>query len=111
MRSAASNETAGPVMAFAGMNMAANAGGVNTQDLFAMEQQQALQPQEQTPSKQGWACQCGFNDNAGRFCSDCGLPKPEPALPIKCGECNWELPDQANIPKFCQECGAKFGNS
>jgi len=114
MRSAANNEATGPMLAFAGMNMAAGTGGMNAQDLFAMQQQKTQQqpqvqpPQNQPPTQQGWVCSCGFSENIGKFCSDCGSPKPKPPSSVKCSGCNWEPPDQVNIPKFCQECGAKF---
>ena len=39
MKTAAGNKAAGPMMAFAGMNMAANAGGINAGQLFEMGQQ------------------------------------------------------------------------
>ena len=43
MKAAASNTATGPAMAFMGMGMAGQVGGVNAQDLYAMGRQQAAQ--------------------------------------------------------------------
>ena len=103
MQSAASNQKTGPAMAFAAMNMAANVGGANAQNLFAMGQQQAapqMQPQYQQPSqtapKPEWTCACGAV-NTGKFCSECGSPRPAGPWTCSCGT--------VNTGKFCQECG------
>ena len=82
MQSAASNEKTGPAMAFAAMNMAANVGGANAQNLFTMGQQQAAQAQPVQPSAPApapvpqaeWTCSCG-TVNTGKFCSECGKPR------------------------------------
>lgn len=101
MQAAASNQNAGPAMAFAGMNMASNAGGVNPSELFAMARndpsQRSAQQESQSPVQQeSWVCSCG-NVNRGKFCSECGNPRPSGPWVCSCGT--------VNKGKFCSECG------
>ena len=133
MRSAAANPN-GAVGGFVGMGMAQNAGGANAANLFAMGQQQAPQQAQQPASAAGWSCECGQSGNTGKFCTNCGKPKPtedgwtcscgtlnkgkfcqncgspKPAgAPLyKCDKCGWEPEDPKNPPKFCPECGDVF---
>ena len=93
MKMAANNQN-GAAMGFMGMNMAGQAGGMNAQNLFAMGQQQAAQP-----AAGGWTCACGHSGNTGKFCAECGAPKPVPAGEWKCA-CG-----AVNKGKFCAECG------
>ena len=119
MRAAASN-SAGAMTGFMGMGMAQQAGGMNAQQLFAMGQQQQAAQAAQAPAAQpaqpaagavnGWTCSCGAV-NKGKFCSECGSPKPAGALLYKCDKCGWEPEDPAHPPKFCPECGDPFDDN
>ena len=96
----AANNQGGAAMAFMGMNMAGQAGGMNAQNLYAMGQQQAAaQPAQQAAPANGWTCSCGHSGNTGKFCAECGAPKPAPAGEWKCA-CG-----AVNTGKFCAECG------
>lgn len=137
MKAAASNEN-GAMMGFMGMGMAQQAGGVNAQNLFAMGQQKQAETPQQTaaqqqvsgdswkcscgaisngkfcsecgspkPEQSGWTCSCG-QLNKGKFCQNCGLKKPEGAPLYRCDKCGWEPEDPQHPPKFCPECGDIF---
>lgn len=59
------------------------------------------------PADAGWTCSCGAV-NQGKFCAECGSRKPEGAPLYKCDKCGWEPEDPAHPPKFCPECGDVF---
>ena len=105
MQSAAANPNAGPAMAFMGMGMAGQMGGMNAQNLYQMgAQQQPAPPPAPAPAPapaapSGWVCSCGATAT-GKFCPECGKPKPAAdGWTCSCGA--------VNKGKFCAECGAK----
>jgi len=113
MQSAAENTSTGPAMAFMGMNMAGQAGGMNAGNLFQMGQQQQQQQQQQmqqpvsqpapapaATAADTWACSCGHAGNTSKFCAECGAARPVPAEGWTCS-CG-----TVNKGKFCAECGS-----
>lgn len=136
MKTAAGN-SAGAMTGFMGMNMAQGMGGSNAAQLFQMGQQQAAQaaPTPAAPAAAGWKCSCGATAtgkfcpecgakkpettgwkcscgavNQGKFCQECGARKPAGVPQYKCDKCGWMPEDPKNPPRFCPECGDKFGD-
>ena len=137
MQDAAKN-TAGAPMAFMGMGMAQNAGGINASTLFQMGQQQApaapaapaatpaagwtcpkcgstgntgkfcAECGEKQPAAEGWTCPKCGAVNKGKFCAECGEKKPAGVPQYACDKCGWVPEDPAHPPKFCPECGDPF---
>jgi len=102
MRAAAENQ-GGAMTGFMGMGMAQQAGGLNANDLFAMnamnrQKAPATAPASQAaPGAGGWNCSCGVA-NTGNFCKDCGASRPV--------ENNWTCPcGISNTGRFCSDCG------
>ncbi len=117
-----------------GMDMMGMAFGVQAMNQMGQMMQQQTQqaapqsaaPQPETVQKEAdtWKCACGA-ENAGKFCSECGLEKPKTeaewvcACGTKnagkfCGECGKPRPEEGwtcacgaeNKGKFCSECGS-----
>lgn len=128
MKTAAGN-SAGAMTGFMGMGMAQGmGGGTNAAQLFQMGRQAA--PAEgwrcscgatvtgkfcpecgarKPEPAAGWTCSCGAV-NQGKFCSACGARKPAGAPQYRCDKCGWMPEDPQNPPRFCPECGDKFGD-
>ena len=99
IQNAAKNE-GGAAVGFMGMNMMNGSVGGMAQTVanYAQQQnQQAAQQAPQAPAADSWTCECG-QVNTGKFCMNCGKPKPQPAeWTCSCG--------QVNTGKFCSNCG------
>jgi membrane protease subunit (stomatin/prohibitin family) len=132
MKAAAAND-GGAINGFMGFGMAANAGGINAQNLYTMGQTQ--QPAATAPVVDSWKCACGTENtgkfctecgskkpqigwtcacgavNKGKFCSECGAKKPADAFQYRCDKCGWEPESGAKPPRFCPECGDIFDNN
>lgn len=107
---AAGSNTGGSMAGFMGMNMGMNTGGgfmgaASSANQQQMQRNQAGQMNSQPGAVQGntggsgegaWTCGCG-NVNKGKFCSECGNPKPSDTWTCQCGA--------ENKGKFCAECG------
>lgn len=117
MEAAGSNAN-GSMAGFMGMGMGMNTAGgymaaVSNTNMQQMQMNQAMQqgaagsagfgqpqmqPQMQPRTSQAgtWTCSCG-NVNTGKFCSECGSPRPAGPWTCSCGT--------VNTGKFCSECG------
>lgn len=115
MRTAAANP-AGAAMCFMGMGMASGMGGMNAAQLFGQASQAQQAPAQAQPAGAAgavaagtgtaaagaaWTCSCGAQ-NTGKFCGNCGSPKPEAAGPWFCTNCGTQ-----NTGNFCSGCGSK----
>lgn len=97
---AAGSNSAGAATAFMGVGMGmSGAGGfmgaATETNRMAME----AEAQKRAAAANSWTCACG-NQNSGKFCSNCGAPKPVPANSWKCA-CGAD-----NTGKFCTNCGS-----
>jgi membrane protease subunit (stomatin/prohibitin family) len=95
MKTAAGN-AGGAVNGLMGVNMAGNMAGVKPSD---------LQPAANTQASQAdsWICPNCHKSVQGKFCSECGTPKPVNQAKF-CTQCGAKLDASS---KFCPNCGTK----
>ena len=128
MKAAASNEHAGAMFGFAGMNMAQQAGGMNAGNLFAMDQQNGgqtqpinnggfgnMQPQQAAPNGAGFGnmqpqqapaqqAAPSAGTAGGWICPTCGQENTTNF----CSGCGTKKPEQpVKSDWFCPDCGTK----
>ncbi|MCK9252874.1 MAG: SPFH domain-containing protein [Clostridiales bacterium] len=116
---AAGSNPNGSAATFMGMGIGMQAGGnymgtASQANLQQIQQQQMQQQQQQQAAPapaavggvvqgaNGWTCSCG-SVNTGKFCPECGKPRPETYACAKCGH-----QVTGSKPKFCPECGNPF---
>ena len=115
----------GATTGFFGMGMGMNASGNYFAEASKNNQAQAQQNNQAPASQNGqagavnaesWTCpKCG-TVNSGKFCSNCGEPKPVAVnaaptavkIEMRCSECHEVVDLSAGVPKFCPHCGKPF---
>ena len=105
---AAGSNANGAAAGFMGVGMGMQAAGgfmgsASQMNYQQMQMQQQAAPAQAAPSAAAaagvWTCSCG-EQNTGKFCSECGNPKPvSDTWTCECGA--------VNKGKFCPECGKK----
>ena len=101
---AAGSNAAGSAAGYMGMGFGMQAAGAAMSAASAANLQQMQMNHQTGTAFQGtagaggasWTCACG-TVNTGKFCSECGKPRPAGEWICSCGT--------ANSGKFCSECG------
>ena len=92
----------GQNQAYGGQQAQAGYGQGQNQAYGTQQGQQAIgapnQPGQPSTAGAVWTCGCGAQ-NSGKFCSECGKPRPAREWTCACGA--------VNKGNFCSECGAK----
>ena len=104
---AAGSNSAGSMAGFMGMGFGMNAGGGFVGAASQANQAQREAQAAPAPAAGGaatgdsWTCTCGAQNRGGKFCPQCGKPRPTVRYCANCGE---KLSPEA---KFCPNCGTK----
>lgn len=104
MESAGKNPN-GSAAAFMGLGFGMNAGG-SFMAAASESNNRAMQnakPAASESNANSWKCECG-SVNTGKFCPECGKPRPTEEKGWFCTECGTKNGARA---KFCAECGHK----
>lgn len=102
---AAGSNANGAMAGFMGMGVGMQAGGAamgaaSAANMQQMQMQNQNAWNNQAPQPGSWTCSCGAQNN-GKFCSQCGKPKPKQPEEWTCS-CG-----HVNNGNFCSQCGAQ----
>ncbi|MGN0286330.1 MAG: SPFH domain-containing protein [Atopobiaceae bacterium] len=79
------------------------------QPVQTAQPEESLQPmQTSIAAGDEWTCPSCGTKNRGKFCQECGTPRPKAQPRYRCNKCGWVPQDQTHPPKFCPECGDRF---
>ncbi|MGY3766391.1 SPFH domain-containing protein [Vagococcus vulneris] len=114
MKDAGSNAN-GSMAGFMGMNAGMGATGNFFNQASQANHDQMQQQKQSTEKTNTWTCPSDGTINEGKFCSECGMPKPAETtvqgnggLQVRCSACRTVITITDQLPKFCPECGQPF---
>lgn len=102
----------GSAATFMGMGAGLNTAGGFMSEASKTNREQAAQ--QASSSQDEWRCPNDQTLNTGKFCSECGEPRPTATtagIQMRCSACHEIVTITDAMPKFCPECGKPFSGT
>jgi membrane protease subunit (stomatin/prohibitin family) len=105
---AAGSNANGSMNGFMGVGLGMQSAGSYMSTTSQTNQSQMQQAQNKLQTS--WNCSCG-TINTGNFCTNCGQKRLEKQVEYCCSKCGFKPSNNADLPKFCPECGDPFNEN
>lgn len=102
----------GSAATFMGMGAGLNTAGGFMSEASKTNREQAAQ--QSSSGQDEWRCPNDQTLNTGKFCSECGEPRPTATtaeIKMRCSACQEIVTITDAMPKFCPECGKPFSGT
>ncbi len=102
----------GSAATFMGMGAGLNTAGGFMSEASKTNREQAAQ--QASSGQDEWRCPNDQTLNTGKFCSECGEPRPTATttgIKMRCSACHEIVTITDAMPKFCPECGKPFSGT
>lgn len=102
----------GSAATFMGMGAGLNTAGGFMSEASKTNREQAAQ--QASSGQDEWRCPNDQTLNIGKFCSECGEPRPTATtagIKMRCSACQEIVTITDAMPKFCPECGKPFSGT
>lgn len=102
----------GSAATFMGMGAGLNTAGGFMSEASKTNREQAAQ--QASSGQDEWRCPNDQTLNTGKFCSECGEPRPTATttgIKMRCSACQEIVTITDAMPKFCPECGKPFSGT